>query len=147
MWQLLSQHIGAVPRTLVWDNESGIGQRGRMAEGVAEFCGVLGTRLIQARPYEPETKGLVERANGYFETSFLPGRIFVSAADFNNQLLDWLTSIANRRTHASTGLIRPGGDGWVAAASSCGRHHDHDAVGARLLRQPRRQRVLGASGK
>lgn len=72
-----------------------------MAEGVAEFCGVLGTRLIQARPYEPETKGLVERANGYFETSFLPGRIFVSAADLNNQLLDWLTSIANRRTHAS----------------------------------------------
>ncbi|OMC05618.1 transposase [Mycobacterium sp. NS-7484] len=105
MWQLLSRHIGAVPRTLLWDNESGIGQRGRLAEGVAGFCGVLGTRLIQARPYDPETKGLVERVNGYLETSFLPGRIFVSAADFNAQLLDWLTSIANRRTHATTGLI------------------------------------------
>jgi transposase len=105
MWQLIAQSIGAVPRTLLWDNESGIGQRGRLAEGVAGFCGVLGTRLIQARPYDPETKGLVERANGYLETSFLPGRVFVSAADFNTQLGDWLCSIANRRIHATTRLI------------------------------------------
>jgi hypothetical protein len=105
MWRLLSQDIGAVPRTLLWDNESGIGQRGRLAQGVAGFCGVLGTRLIQARPYDPETKGLVERANGYLETSFLPGRIFTSAADFNAQLTDWLFTIANRRTHASTRFI------------------------------------------
>ena len=38
---------------------------------MARFCGVLGTRLIQARPYDPETN-LVERANGYLGTSFLP---------------------------------------------------------------------------
>lgn len=74
MWLLLSEYIGGVPRSLLWDNESGIGQRGRLAEGVAGFCGVLGTRLIQARPYDPETKGVVERANGYLGTSFLPGR-------------------------------------------------------------------------
>ena len=61
----IAANIGGVPRTLLWDNESGIGQRGRLAEGVAGFCGVLGTRLIQTRPYDPETKGLVERANGY----------------------------------------------------------------------------------
>lgn len=105
MWQLIDGSIGAVPRSLLWDNESGIGQRGRLAEGVAGFCGVLGTRLIQARPYDPETKGLVERANRYLETSFLPGRIFTSAADFNAQLRDWLLSIANCRTHAITRLL------------------------------------------
>ncbi|AIY49763.1 MULTISPECIES: IS21 family transposase [Mycolicibacterium] len=104
MWRLL-QDIGAVPRSLLWDNESGIGQRGRLAEGVTGFCGVLGTRLIQTRPYDPESKGLVERANGYLETSFLPGRTFTCAADFNAQLWAWLATIANRRTHASTGLI------------------------------------------
>lgn len=104
MWQLL-RGIGAVPRTLLWDNESGIGQRGRLAEGVAGFCGVLGTRLIQTRPYDPESKGLVERANGYLETSFLPGRVFTCAADFNAQLWAWLDSIANRRVHATTGLV------------------------------------------
>lgn len=105
MWQLIADSIGAVPRTLLWDNESGIGQRGRLAEGVAGFCGVLGTRLIQTRPYDPETKGLVERVNGYLETSFLPGRTFVSAADFNAQMRTWLASLANRRVHATTGLV------------------------------------------
>ncbi|GFG67905.1 transposase [Mycobacterium kubicae] len=105
MWQLIAGNIGGVPRTLLWDNEAGIGRRGRLAEGVAGFCGVLGTRLIQARPYDPETKGLVERVNGYLETSFLPGRMFTCAADFNAQLWDWLISIANRRVHASTRLV------------------------------------------
>lgn len=105
MWQLISECIGGVPRTLLWDNESGIGQRGRLAEGVAGFCGVLGTRLIQARPYDPETKGLVERANGYLGSSFLPGRTFSSPADFNTQLLEWLTMVANLRKHATTGVI------------------------------------------
>ncbi|ORB30697.1 IS21 family transposase [Mycolicibacterium parafortuitum] len=104
MWHLL-QDIGAVPRTLLWDNESGIGQRGRLADGVTGFCGVLATRLIQTRPYDPESKGLVERANGYLETSFLPGRTFTSPADFNAQLWAWLAGIANRRIHATTGLI------------------------------------------
>lgn len=105
MWQLLSGGIGAVPRTLLWDNESGIGQRGRLADGVTGFCGVLGTRLVQARPYDPETKGLVERANGYLGTSFLPGRTFISPADFNTQLSDWLTAKANTRRHATTTAI------------------------------------------
>lgn len=105
MWLLLSLYVGGIPRSLLWDNEPGIGQRGRLAEGVAGFCGVLGTRLIQARPYDPETKGLVERANGYLGTSFLPGREFSSPADFNAQLDDWLTSVANPRRHAGTGLI------------------------------------------
>lgn len=105
MWQLLSQCIGAVPRMLLWDNEAGIGQRGRLADGVAGFCGVLGTRLVQARPYDPETKGLVERANGYLQTSFLPGRSFVSAVDFNSQLADWLAQVANPRKHATTRMI------------------------------------------
>lgn len=105
MWQLLSQCIGAVPRTLLWDNEFGIGQRGRLAEGVAGFCGVLGTRLIQARPYDPETKGLVERANGYLATSILPRHRFVSAHEFNSQLADWLAQVANPRKHATTMMI------------------------------------------
>ena len=72
MWRLVADGIGAVPRTLLWDNESGIGQRGRMAGGRAGFCGVLGTRLIHTRPYDLETKGLVERANDYLAKSFLP---------------------------------------------------------------------------
>ncbi len=97
MWHLLSSHLGAVPRTLLWDNEAGIGRGGHLAQGVANFCGTLATRLVQARPYDPETKGIVERANQYLETSFLPGRDFTSPADFNAQLGAWLPR-ANART-------------------------------------------------
>lgn len=96
MWVLL-QRFGGIPKRLLWDNEAGIGRRGRLAEGVSGFCGTLGTKLVQAKPYDPETKGIVERANHYLETSFLPGRAFTNPADFNTQLADWLDRVANHR--------------------------------------------------
>ena len=61
MWLLLSQQLGAVPKRLLWDNESGIGRRGRLSDGVAGFCGALATRLVQCKPFDPESKGVVER--------------------------------------------------------------------------------------
>jgi transposase len=97
MWLLLSQQLGAVPRRLIWDNETGIGRRNRLAVGVAEFTGALATRIHQLKAYDPESKGGVERINGYFETSFLPGRQFSSPLDFNTQLGGWLPK-ANART-------------------------------------------------
>ncbi|WP_395245550.1 IS21 family transposase [Agromyces sp. MMS24-K17] len=94
-WELIRQ-LGAVPRRLIWDNEPGIGQRGRLAQGVAAFAGTLATRVVQLRPYDPESKGIVERRNGWMETSFMPGRTFTSPTDFNTQLQDWLRT-ANAR--------------------------------------------------
>ncbi len=100
-WQLLAA-LGAVPRALVWDNESAIGQwrggRPQLTEATNAFRGTLGIRVVQCRPKDPEAKGLVERANGYLETSFLPGRRFASPADFNAQLAQWLVR-ANQRQH------------------------------------------------
>ena len=95
MWSLLAG-VGGVPRRLVWDNEAGIGRRGHLAEGVAGFAGTLATRIVQLKPFDPESKGIVERANRYLETSFLPGRTFTSPADFNTQLWAWLP-VANQR--------------------------------------------------
>jgi transposase len=100
LWSLLSEQLGAVPRRLVWDNEAGIGRRGRLAEGVAGFTGTLATRLVQLKPFDPESKGVVERANGFLETSFLPGRSFTSPADFNAQLAAWLPVANQRRVRA-----------------------------------------------
>ena len=94
-WSLI-EAFGRVPRRLIWDNETGIGRRGRLAAGVAEFCGTLATRVHQLKPRDPESKGVVERRNGFFETSFMPGRSFDSPADFNAQFADWLER-ANRR--------------------------------------------------
>jgi transposase len=98
-WQLL-QGLGGVPRVLVWDGEGAVGQRRRrqtvLTEQAHGFRGVLGAKILICDPGDPEAKGLVERANGYLETSFLPGRVFASPADFNAQLAGWL-ALVNRR--------------------------------------------------
>ncbi len=100
-WTLL-RRLGAVPKALVWDNEAAVGSwragRPQLTETMNAFRGSLGIRVIQCRPADPEAKGLVERANGYLETSFLPGRSFASPADFNAQLEQWLDR-ANQRVH------------------------------------------------
>ncbi|PVZ53838.1 IS21 family transposase [Arthrobacter sp. H-02-3] len=101
MWDLIGS-LGAVPRRLIWDNEAGIGRRNSYAAGVAAFAGVLATRIVQVKPYDPETKGVVERANQFLETSFLPGRTFTSPEDFNAQLGQWLP-LANARLVRRTG--------------------------------------------
>lgn len=94
-WELIQQ-LGRVPRRLIWDNEPGIGRGQRRAEGVTSFMGTLATRLVLLPPKDPESKGVVERRNGWFETSFMPGRTFTSPADFNAQFTDWLAR-ANAR--------------------------------------------------
>ncbi|GAA3685060.1 IS21 family transposase [Lentzea roselyniae] len=104
-WAVISGW-GRVPRALVWDNESAVGQwragRPQLTEAMNAFRGTLGIKVIQCRPADPEAKGLVERANGYLETSFLPGRGFTSPADFNAQLAEWLVR-ANQRQHRRLG--------------------------------------------
>ena len=104
---LLLQRLGVVPRVLVWDNESAVGSwnagRPKLTREFAAFAGTLGITVVQCRPADPEAKGLVERANGYLETSFLPGRTFTGPADFNAQLADWITTRANLRQHRTLG--------------------------------------------
>ena len=94
-WELIQQ-LGRVPRRLIWDNEPGIGRGPRRAEGVTAFMGTLATKLVLLPPRDPESKGVVERRNGWFETSFMPGRTFTSPGDFNTQFTDWLDK-ANAR--------------------------------------------------
>jgi transposase len=101
-WALISG-LGAVPRSLVWDNESAVGQwrggRPVLTEAMNGFRGTLGITVIQCRPRDPEAKGLVERANGYLETSFLPGRRFAGPADSNAPVTGWRISTRLPRDH------------------------------------------------
>lgn len=102
MWELLRRFEGCA-RELLWDRESAIGGTGKPTILAATFVGTLSTGLRIARAKDPETKGVVERANEYLETSFLPGRIFQSVQDFNEQLQTWLEKKANHRKVRSTG--------------------------------------------
>lgn len=99
------RQFGAVPRSAVWDQESCIGRwHGPKMAFTAEFQAFRGSLGMGARLCAragPEAKGLVERANGYLETSFLPGRHFEDVFDFNRQLSSWLMK-ANWRVHATT---------------------------------------------
>ncbi len=101
--------LGAVPRKGVYDNEAALVSRHNgkptLSEAFQRFRGTLGMGVVICQPGDPEAKGLVERANGYLETSFLPGRRFSSPADFNAQLALWLRR-ANNRVH-STLRCRP----------------------------------------
>ena len=98
--------LGRVPRAGVYDNEGAIGRwrRGmpQLTPAFQAFRGAFGMGVILLKPGDPEAKGLVERANGYLETSFLPGRRFRSPADFNAQLAGWLVR-ANQRHHRIIG--------------------------------------------
>ncbi len=96
MLSFISGQLEAVPRRVMWDNEAGIGRRNKLAEGVSAFCGALPTKIVQLKPCDPESKGIVQRANQFVETSFVPGRSFTSVADFNEQLAQWLPTAKSR---------------------------------------------------
>lgn len=69
------------------------------------FARHWGCRVRVCKPYRAQTKGKVERPIRYLRDSFLYGRTFVSDADLNAQVLDWLATVANVRQHATTHWI------------------------------------------
>jgi transposase len=92
--------LGALPRTLVWDRQSGLHARdGRPTEEFAAFCGRLKVGWHFCEPADPQAKGVVERMQDFMERSFEPGRAFANELDFQLQLDDWFDTRANPRHH------------------------------------------------
>lgn len=54
------------------------------------------------RPYRAKTKGKVERPFRYIREDFFVGRSFRNLDDLNDQLSDWLDTVANVRVHGTT---------------------------------------------
>jgi hypothetical protein len=63
------------------------------------LCGQLsvGWRILDRR--DCQAKGVVERLQGFIETSFEPGRSFANELDFQDQLDRWFDERANVRLH------------------------------------------------
>jgi len=99
-----------VPRELLFDQMRAVLTRDDRLSGgglvrnleLTRFARHYGFRVRVCRPYRAKTKGKVERPIRYLRDSFLYGRTFVSDADLNAQVLDWLATVANVRTHATT---------------------------------------------
>jgi len=100
--------LGGVPDAMVVDNDSsivasGVGKHAILHPEVSALCGHLGMRLIVLDPGKPESKGQVERTNGYLEGSFLPLRDFCDLDDLQSQHDSWATDVAFRRHHRRVG--------------------------------------------
>jgi transposase len=99
MWRC-AVRIGGLAERLVVDREGCLhAGGGRPTEEFASFCGQLrvGWRILDAG--DCEAKGVVERLQGYMETSFEPGRSFANELDFQDQLDRWFDGRANVRLH------------------------------------------------
>ncbi len=95
LWQL-----GGLPRKLVWDREGALhGGLGRPSEAYAQLLGCLGVGSVFCRAGDPQAKGVVERFQGYLETSWEPGRVWVNEHDYQQQLDRWIVEKANQRLH------------------------------------------------
>jgi transposase len=99
MWRCV-ERIGALPERLVVDREGCLhAGGGRPSDEFAAFCGQLsvGWRILD--PGDCEAKGMIERLQGFIETSFEPGRSFANELDFQDQLDRWFDARANVRLH------------------------------------------------
>ena len=92
--------LGGLPETLVWDREGALhAGGGRPTDPFAAFLGELRLSWRFLAPHDPESKGVVERLQGYLETSFEPGRRFANEHDYQEQLERWFQERANVRFH------------------------------------------------
>jgi transposase len=103
MWRCLEQ-IGALPERLVVDREGCLHVgHGRPTVEFAGFCGQLAVASRILDPRDCQAKGVVERLQGFMETSFESGRSFCSELDFQDQLDKWFAERANPRIHRALG--------------------------------------------
>jgi transposase len=99
LWRCITR-LGGLPETLVIDREGALhAGAGRPTDAFAAFCGQLRVGWHFCEPADPQAKGVVERLQGYIETSFEPGRAFINQHDFQDQLDSWFEQRANRRLH------------------------------------------------
>ncbi len=82
-----------------------------------DFALRLGFELRLCQPYRAQTKGKVESGVKYVRGNLWPSLRFTDDADLNRQALQWCDSVANRRTHGTTGRLARGDAGRGTASS------------------------------
>lgn len=78
----------------------------RWNKGFLDFAQHHSFLPVASPPYWPRVKGKVERGISFLKSGFLEGRSFTDLEDLNRQLEVWLDTVANVRTHGTTG-VRP----------------------------------------
>ncbi len=89
-----------LPEILYTDNGSPY-----IAAPLERTCAVLGIRLVHSRPFRPQGRGKVERANGFIRQRFLleaEAHGISSFSELNDRFLAWVEQVCNTRVHAET---------------------------------------------
>ena len=69
----------------------------RYNDNLIEFAKTYRFRPIVTAPYQPQSKGRVERSIRYIRSSFLEGRSLSSREQLNQEILEWCLSYAKSR--------------------------------------------------
>ena len=93
------EHLYDRPRTVCQGSVGGRILWNPTFRAFADYWG-FEPRVCQA--YRAQTKGKVESGVKYFKHNFVPGREFVDDVDLDEQLGEWLTTIADVRIHGTT---------------------------------------------
>ncbi len=103
--------IGGAPREILYDRMK-TAVIGEDAEGLViynrgliDLARHFGFHPKVCRPYRAKTKGKVERPFRYIREDFHLARTFHNLDDLNAQFRHWLDTVANPRTHATTGRV------------------------------------------
>jgi hypothetical protein len=100
-------HFGGVPKTIVPDNLKAAVIKADWYDPdlnpkLQSFCEHYGTVLLPTKPRTPRHKGKVERGIDYVQENALKGRTFETLELENDHLLNWETSVADKRIHGTT---------------------------------------------
>ena len=103
MWLLLAGQLGAVPRELWWDNEAGIGRRGRLTDPVTGFVGTLATKLVQLKPDNRSPRASSSGPTGIWRPRSYPGAVSTRPLTSMSNWPNGFRSPIDARCAASTG--------------------------------------------
>jgi transposase len=100
-------HFGGRPAELLYDRMRTVtmkpaAEKAKWNPTFESFFRHWGFEPRLCRPYRAQTKGKVESGVKYVKRNFIPGRVFADLSDFNDQLLAWLSDIADVRVHGTT---------------------------------------------
>ena len=103
--------MGGVPAEILYDRMKtavvGEDPRGTVIynRSLVDLLGHYGAVPRACRPYRAKTKGKVERPFRYIRQDFFLARAFRDLDDLNRQFDRWRATLANPRTHATTGRV------------------------------------------
>lgn len=101
------EYFGGLTRELLYDRPRTVcrpvpGKGWRWNDTFREFARHWGFEPRVCAPYRAQTKGKVESGVKYVKRNFLPGRIFTDMVDVQEQMDEWMATVADVRLHGTT---------------------------------------------